>query len=118
MIVDDSKLIRKKIERECDERIFSVIGTAKNGEEALEIFASMQPDVVTMDLTMPRLDGIECIQGLIKIDPGVRILVVSALNDKATGLTALEEGAMGFLIKPFSGQHLQEALREMIEDSL
>ena len=116
MIIDYSKLIRKKIERKHDAKIFTVVGTAKNGEKALEIFKSTQPDVITMDITMPELDGIECIQELIKLDSEVKILVVSALSDQATGLTALEEGAMGFLIKPFSSQHLQEALREMIED--
>ena len=116
MIVDDSKLIRQKIERECDNNLFKVVATATNGAEAIVLFKESNPDVVTMDITMPKLDGIECIQGLVKINANAKILVVSALNDKATGLTALEEGAMGFLTKPFSGQSLQEALREMIED--
>ena len=116
MIVDDSKLIRRKIERECDETMFSIAARATNGADALEIFREVSPDIVTMDITMPKLDGIECIKGLIQINADVKILVISALNDKAVGLTALEEGAMGFLIKPFSGQHLQEALREMVEE--
>lgn len=116
MIVDDSRLIRQKIERECDQSLFEVVGTAGNGAEALSLFQSLSPDVVTMDLTMPNLDGIGCIQGLIKLDSEVRILVISALNDKATGLEALEKGAMGFVTKPFTGRDLQEALRDIIED--
>ena len=116
MIVDDSKMIRQKIERECDSSLFQVVGSAVNGAHALGLFEEVSPDVVTMDLTMPNLDGIGCIQGLIKLDPSCRILVISALNDKATGIEALEVGAMGFVTKPFSAEELQDTLREMIED--
>ena len=116
MVVDDSKLIRQKIERECDAGLFHVIGLAADGADALELFKVAMPNVVTMDLTLPNLDGIGCIEGLIKLDPNVRILVISALNDKETGIDALEKGAMGFITKPFSGGDLQIALREIIED--
>ena len=116
MIVDDSRLIRQKIERECDQGLFNVVGNATDGEEALVMFNTVFPDVVTMDLTMPNVDGIECIRGLVRINPKVRILVISALNDKATGMEALEEGAMGFVTKPFSGADLQSALHDIIED--
>lgn len=109
-------LIRKKIERECDQNQFKVVGSAEDGKAAIELFKQVSPDVVTMDLTMPNLDGIECIQGLVDLQPNVRILVISALNDKATGIKALEKGAMGFVTKPFSGQELQSALGEIIED--
>ncbi|GAA6139152.1 response regulator [Arenicella sp. 4NH20-0111] len=118
MIVDDSMLIRKKIERECDQRQFNVVGTAEDGAAAISLFKKVSPDVVTMDLTMPHLDGIECIKGLVKLQPKVRILVISALNDKATGIKALEKGAMGFVTKPFSGQELQSALGEIIDDDV
>ncbi|MCH2190125.1 MAG: response regulator [Gammaproteobacteria bacterium] len=116
MIVDDSRIIRQKIERECDQSIFNVVGSAINGEHAISLFKEISPDVVTMDLTMPNLDGIGCIKGLVKLDPSCKILVISALNDKATGMEALEAGAMGFVTKPFSALELQEALREIIED--
>lgn len=116
MIVDDSKLIRQKIERETDSKLFNIVADAANGAEAITLFKELSPDVVTMDLTMPTLDGIECINALVKIDNTVKILVISALSDKETGIEALEKGAMGFIVKPFSGNDLQSALRDIIED--
>lgn len=110
MIVDDSNIIRSKIQRACDERRFDVVAVARDGSEALTLARNCQPDVVTMDLTMPNLDGIGCISALCKMLPEVLILVVSALSDEATGIEALERGASGFLLKPFSEQQLRDAL--------
>lgn len=116
MIVDDSKLIRQRIEREYDAQTFELVGTAENGALALDMFERTKPDVVTMDLTMPCLDGIKCIEKLIERDPKIRILVISALNDKATGIEALEKGAMGFITKPFSSTDIRVALSDIIYD--
>ena len=101
MIVDDSKLIRQRIAREYDATTFELVGTAENGFDAIKLFDRASPDVVTMDLTMPELDGIECIEQLIIREPSTKILVISALNDTAIGMEALEKGAMGFITKPF-----------------
>ncbi len=114
MIVDDSKLIRHKIARQSDQKLFDVVCSAANGEEAVDMLKQFNPDVVTMDLTMPMLDGIECIKQLVEIDDTVKILVISALNDKATGMEALEEGAMGFITKPFNENDLRIALMDMV----
>jgi len=116
MIVDDSRIIRKKIERECGDSKFKVVGTASDGSIAIDLFKRVSPEVVTMDLTMPHLDGIECIRKLISLQPDLRILVVSALNDKETGIEAIEEGAIGFITKPFSAEKLHSALVEITED--
>ena len=64
---------------------------------------------------MPEMDGIECIEKLAAIDPDISILVVSALSDEATGIEALEKGASGFLLKPFSDAELREALEELTD---
>jgi len=116
MIVDDSNLIRKKIAREFDQSKFELIASAKNGEEAISFFEKFKPEVITMDITMPHLDGIDCIERIVAINPEVKILVISALNDKATGMEALEKGAMGFINKPFSEQDIISALETLIED--
>ena len=115
MIVDDSNIIRRKIERGADVSRFDVVGLARNGAEAINMFLNTLPDVVTMDLTMPEVDGIECVQRISKIKPQARILVVSALNDVETGILALECGAPGFLCKPFNEEQLNEALAELVE---
>ena len=118
MIVDDSALIRRKITREFDKKKFQLVATAVNGEQAIDLFKMHRPQIVTMDITMPMLDGIECIETLIALDPAVQILVVSALSDQATGMEALEKGANGFLIKPFSEDQITSALDIMTEDLL
>lgn len=115
MIVDDSNIIRSKIQRASDKEHFNIVAVATNGAEALEMFKKHKPDVVTMDLTMPEMDGIDCIEKLVVLHPEILILVVSALSDEATGIEALEKGASGFLLKPFSENDLRDALDELTE---
>lgn len=114
MVVDDSNIIRRKIERSNQVDRLEVVGTACNGREALDVFAQTDPDVVTMDITMPEMDGIECVDALVKKKPNILILVVSALSDKATAIEALKRGANGFLCKPFNDKQLNEALTELL----
>ncbi|MFB2539484.1 MULTISPECIES: response regulator [unclassified Acinetobacter] len=116
MIVDDSNIIRNRIQRAYDARTFEIVATAVNGLDALEKFEKFRPHVITMDLTMPYMDGLECIEKIVALEPNVRILVISALSDKATGIEALSLGASGFLCKPFSEEELVEALNELITD--
>ncbi len=117
MIVDDSNIIRRRIERSQQVERLRVVGSAANGREALELFAKTDPDVVTMDLTMPEMDGIECVEQIVALKPEVRILVVSALADKATAVEAIRKGANGFLCKPFTDRQLNDALTELLQDS-
>jgi two-component system chemotaxis response regulator CheY len=114
MIVDDSNIMRRRIERSNQFDELELIGTAGNGVEALEMFRKTDPDVVTMDLTMPQMDGIECISKLVALKPAVRILVISALADKATAVEAMEKGANGFLNKPFTDRQLNEAIADLM----
>jgi len=114
MIVDDSNIMRRRIERSQQFEELELVGTASNGVEAIEMFRKMDPDVITMDLTMPQMDGIECIENIVKLKPAVRILVISALADKATAVEAMEKGANGFLNKPFTDRQLNEAIAELI----
>ena len=114
MIVDDSNLMRRRIERSQQFEDLQLVGTAANGVEALELFRKTDPDVVTMDITMPQMDGIECIGQLVAMKPAIRILVISALADKATAVEAMERGANGFLNKPFTDRQLNEAIAELL----
>ena len=114
MIVDDSNIMRRRIERSQTFEELELVGTAGNGLDAIELFKRSDPDVVTMDLTMPQMDGIECISRLVAMKPAVRILVISALADKATAVEAMERGANGFLNKPFTDRQLNEAIQELM----
>jgi two-component system chemotaxis response regulator CheY len=117
MIVDDSNIMRRRIERSQNFDELELVGTAGNGLEALELFKRTDPDVVTMDITMPQMDGIECIEKIVEIKPAVRILVISALADKATAVEAMEKGANGFLNKPFTDRQLNDAIAELIREA-
>lgn len=114
LVVDDSLAMRRKIERcaSIDDDIKII--TASNGQQAIELFEQELPDIVTMDLTMPQIGGVECIKALVDIKPNVHILVVSALSDKTTALTAIKNGAEGFLKKPFTDSELNIALSELL----
>ncbi|HRH77146.1 MAG TPA: response regulator [Cellvibrionaceae bacterium] len=118
LVVDDSNVIRRKIERAAEGAFFRVVASAGSGEEALIAYAKHRPELITMDITMPHMDGIACIEKLMAHNPELRILVISALADKATGIEALEKGARGFLCKPFTERQLNEALCELVEDAL
>jgi two-component system chemotaxis response regulator CheY len=116
MIVDDSNMIRTRISRVVQSgglKGVVLAGLAKNGREALRLARATRPEVVTMDLTMPEMDGIECITELLRFDPKINILVVSALSDKSTAIQALKLGARGFVAKPFTDEELQMALLDV-----
>lgn len=118
LIVDDSSVIRSRIARVSGDSNLpelNIVGLAKNGHEALRICKVILPDLVTMDLTMPEMDGVSCIRELIAKYPQINILVISALSDKATAIEALKLGARGFLNKPFTDRQLVDALLEFVE---
>ena len=116
LIVDDSLIIRKTIERFLGSTYSDVeiVGEASNGIMALEIFQATKPELVTMDITMPEMDGLTCIEAMLKIDPTVKILVVSALSAKETVIEAIKKGAKGYVLKPFTEDKLKAALEEII----
>jgi two-component system, chemotaxis family, chemotaxis protein CheY len=115
LIVDDSNIIRGRIERSQHNEQIEIIGGAENGKRAVEMCVELAPDVATMDITMPEMDGIQCIQELLKLRPNMLILVVSALNDQTMILEALKAGAHGFLGKPFNEASLNRALSELLK---
>ncbi|MFT3960263.1 response regulator transcription factor [Propionivibrio sp.] len=118
LIVDDSMLVRNRIARLCSRAELSgiaIVGLAANGAQALAVAREQSPTLVTLDLTMPELDGEECIGQLAAMLPDARILVVSALSDKATALRAVRRGAHGFIHKPFRDEEIADALIELME---
>lgn len=114
LIVDDSLIVRRKIERETNRADLKTIYSANDGEEAVKVFKRFKPELVTMDLTMPKMEGTECVKELISINPSTVILVISALADKATAIKAVKHGAYGFLCKPFTETELNDALKKCI----
>jgi len=116
MIVDDSMISRARIAKlaaAMPNWSISIVAQAGDGNEALALAQTHRPELVTMDLTMPGLDGVACTARLTELLPQCRILVVSALSAKSVALNAIKAGAHGFLYKPFTDEQFREWLREV-----
>ena len=115
LIVDDSNVIRRAIARQIGSSRYEV-RAAGNGTEALAVFDEFTPEIVTMDITMPELDGLSCVDAILNRRPDTKILVISALADKATAVEAIKRGAQGFLLKPFTAEMLHTELAELLAE--
>ncbi len=115
LIVDDSSIMRRTIEKNLQDYDLEIIGQAANGEEALEIVRHEMPDVITLDITMPEMDGIACLEEIMKIHPTCKVMIITALADKLTGLVALDKGARGFMYKPVNAEDLAKAFDKLLE---
>jgi two-component system chemotaxis response regulator CheY len=114
LIADDSLMMRKAVERALAEKNFTLVGSAADGEEALRIFKETLPDLVTLDITMPKMDGITALAEMKKIKPDAKILMVTSQTDSASASEAMEKGAAGFLGKPFSAEQIIAKVNEIL----
>ncbi len=118
LIVDDSAMIRKAIESAYQGSVFKSIENASDGAMAVSVFKEYLPDVVTLDITMPHMDGLAAMSQILDVNPNVSILIVSALADHHTAIEALSRGAHQFICKPFSQDDLKEALDDLLEERI
>jgi two-component system, chemotaxis family, chemotaxis protein CheY len=116
LVVDDSMIVRRTVERHLRLSRFKEIRMAANGLEALTAFEEFRPDVVTLDITMPEMDGLAAVEILRKKNTGAIILIISALADRSTAVEAMKRGAHGFLLKPITPEGLHRALEDLLSD--
>ena len=116
LVVDDSLIIRKAIIKYLEKFNIEIVGTVNNGAKALELFKKYKPDVVTLDITMPGIDGLNVLEEMIRLDKQAKVIVITALSDKETGLRAINMGAKSYLFKPFSQKKLQEVFAKIISN--
>ena len=109
LVVDDSVVARKRITACVQELDIDTIVYATNGVDAVEKFELIKPDIVTLDMTMPQMDGMTCLGKMMEINPDANVIIISALKDKETGLDAMLKGARAYLSKPFSEEDIQVA---------
>lgn len=112
LITDDTAFMRMTLKNVIQKNGFNVVGEAADGEEAVAKYKELNPDLVTMDITMPKMDGITAIKEIIKIDTNAKIVVCSAMGQKPMVLDALNAGAKDFLVKPFDPERVVEALNK------
>ncbi len=116
LVVDDAAIIREIIKDAATEAGWTAVGEAENGQEAVEQYEKLQPDVVTLDLVMPEYDGRHALRGIAKLDPKAKVVVVSALDQKDVLKEAFTLGASDFLVKPFDKQNLIDMIQALVPD--
>lgn len=114
LIVDDATIIRLMLKKMLTKHHVVVAGEALDGEEAVRMFEAVQPDFVTMDITMPNLDGISATRQIIAKYPKARIIMVSALGQERKVKEAIEAGAMDFIVKPLKEDRLISSVRRVL----
>lgn len=106
LLVDDSRTSRKILRQVLEDGGHEVIGEAKNGVEGVDLYKSLSPDIVTMDITMPELDGIGALQLIRKYDENAKVIMVTAAGQKNKIMEALKFGASEFLSKPYEPEQV------------
>lgn len=115
LVVDDAVFMRTTIKRMLQDHQFDIVGEATNGLEAIEQYRNLKPDVVTMDVTMPTMTGIEAVKHIVTEFPNAKIVMVTALGQQKLIVDALEYGAKDFITKPFDPDQLINVLRNVTE---
>ena len=108
LIVDDSLIMRQRIKEIAEHAGWQVAGEAKDGEEAVSLFQQTKPDLVTLDIVMPKLDGVAALRQIIQLDPQAKVVMVGAVNQKEKLAECIESRRMDFIVKPFDKAVLQQ----------
>ncbi len=115
LVCDDAAFMRTLISRILSRAGYEVIGEAETGARAVERFKELDPDLVTMDIVMPDMDGIDAVREIIKISPGAKILMCSAMGQHSLVTDAIQAGARDFVVKPFKSSRVLEAVERVLK---
>ncbi|MBS2772836.1 response regulator [Anoxybacillus rupiensis] len=110
LIVDDAKFMRMTLSNILKKANCEVVGEGENGKEAIELYQALKPDIVTLDITMPVMNGIEAIKTIKQIDPKAKVIMCSAMGQQKMVVEAIEAGAIDFIVKPFDESRVMEAI--------
>ncbi|AFK22137.1 response regulator [Pyrococcus sp. ST04] len=114
LIVDDAAFMRMLLKKILTQAGHQVVGEASNGKEAVEKYKQLKPDLVTMDIVMPEMDGITAVKEIMKIDPNAKIIMITAVGQEAKVMEALKSGAKGYIVKPFQAQKVIEEVNRVL----
>ena len=114
LIVDDALIMRKRIQEIAEEAGWQVAGQAQDGAEAVAMYRQVQPDLVTLDIVMPNLDGVSALKQIRQIDPHAQVIMVSAVNQREKLSECIGAGAMDFIVKPFEKASLRSCFEKYL----
>ena len=113
LIVDDAAFMRVSIKNTLTKNGYEVIGEAENGRIGVEKYKELNPDIVTMDITMPEMSGLDALKEIMKMDPAAQVVMVSAMGQEAMVRDAIISGAKGFIVKPFKEEGIISAIKKL-----
>lgn len=114
LITDDALFMRVTLKNILTKNGYEIAGEATNGREAVQLYASTQPDLVTMDITMPEMDGISAVREIKKADPEAKIIMCTAMGQKNMVMEAVAAGARDFIVKPFQPDKVLESVQKLL----
>lgn len=114
LVVDDLAFIKLIIKDTLEKTGFEVVGEASNGIEAVEMYLKLKPDIVLMDITMPRMDGIQALAKIMASDPYAKVIMCSALGQQRLIIQAIQLGAKDFIVKPFKPERIVGAIKKTL----
>lgn len=116
VVVDDAVFMRTLIKRMIEENLnYTVVGEGSNGYEAIAQAKKFEPDIITLDITMPEMDGITAIKEILTVSPKSKIIMVSAMGQQAMVIDAIKMGAKDFIVKPFDKTRVQQAIENVLK---
>ena len=113
LIVDDASFMRISIKNMLTKNGYEVVGEAENGKIGVEKYKELSPDIVTMDITMPEMSGLDALKEIVKLDPAAKVVMVSAMGQEAMVRDAIMSGAKGFIVKPFKEEGIISAVKKL-----
>lgn len=114
LVVDDAAFMRMMVKDILSKNGYEIVGEAENGMKALEKYQELKPDLVTMDITMPEMDGITAVKEIKKVDPAAKVVMCSAMGQQAMVIEAIQAGARDFIVKSFQADRVLEAIRKAV----
>jgi two-component system chemotaxis response regulator CheY len=114
MIVDDAAFMRMAIRKMLSEKDFEIVGEAENGLIAIKMYKECCPDVVTMDITMPEMDGLAALEAIIQYDPKAKVIMLSAMGQEGMVRDAIIKGAKTFIVKPFKDELIIKTINKVL----
>ncbi len=114
LIVDDALIMRKRIRDIAERAGWEVAGEARDGEEAVAMFRQVSPDLVTLDIVMPKMDGVAALKAVMAADPNARVVMVSAVDQREKLTECIATGASDFIVKPFDGTRLRSLFEKYL----
>jgi two-component system chemotaxis response regulator CheY len=114
LVVDDAAFMRMMIKNILVKHGYEVVGEAENGAVAAQMYQDLSPDLVTMDITMPEMDGIESVKAILGQDPEASIVMVSAMGQQTMVMEAIQAGAKDFIVKPFQQERILQAIERVL----